>query len=518
MSRWTQLSFAVAVTVVVAFACLPNKVVVSMPDGGVGTLKLTRVEPAAAPQDGGYFINVYGANFVAPVSVTLGSAAATKVTVVSPLRIAVQTGAGSPGAVDIQVTNGDGQKGALKQAFTYLRPDQVNKKIDDCIIKWPLSFYATYGSSKTVYGRVEGQNLTNNPGQTGDTGIIAQAGFGAAMAPWERWTWSDATFNPTCTDCGSVWNEYSASLTAPTTDGGYDYTFRFQYQDAGWRYCSTRPGDGFQWSEVGQMAVGPYVAPTVTDCRLQYPTPQSHGTAPWPVTGPQGTTSPNWYGRVVVNGETGSGKKSDLVNAQIGYGPQGSSPNTWTAWYPANWNPDCYSGFCSGTSEDEYQLGLPIPAPGDYDVTFRFSVGTGGWTYCDQSGITNGGSTQGLGLLTATHGDGGSVDAGPPPPPHTSAVTFEVDNATTVQGQSVYIVGDAPELGGWDITKAVLMAPPAYPNWTVTLNMARGEVANFKFLKIDAAKNLVWEADPNQQFTVPSADTGQFTAPWQGAQ
>ena len=44
--------------------------------------------------------------------------------------------------------------------------------------------------------------------------------------------------------------------------------------------------------------------------------------------------------------------------------------------------------------------------------------------------------------------------------------TFACENATTVFGQSVYVVGSAPQLGEWSAASAVKLEPSAYPTWT----------------------------------------------------
>lgn len=97
-------------------------------------------------------------------------------------------------------------------------------------------------------------------------------------------------------------------------------------------------------------------------------------------------------------------------------------------------------------------------------------------------------------------------------------VVFKV-NATTVPGQNVYVVGNLPELGGWDPSQALgPMLNPSYPEWFVPIAVPRNATFEFKFIKKDAAGNVIWEGGNNRSFTSPTsptgtADTAAFT--WQ---
>ncbi|MGE5183876.1 MAG: carbohydrate-binding module family 20 domain-containing protein [Acidobacteriota bacterium] len=96
-----------------------------------------------------------------------------------------------------------------------------------------------------------------------------------------------------------------------------------------------------------------------------------------------------------------------------------------------------------------------------------------------------------------------------------SAVTFQVDNATTSWGQNVYVVGDAPALAGWNPAAAVPLAATAYPSWTGRAFLPRNTTVNFKFIKKDGSGNTTWEGGANQTFAVPDAATSSFTGSWQ---
>ncbi|WP_297991201.1 alpha-amylase [Anoxybacillus sp.] len=96
----------------------------------------------------------------------------------------------------------------------------------------------------------------------------------------------------------------------------------------------------------------------------------------------------------------------------------------------------------------------------------------------------------------------------------TSNVTFTVNNATTVYGQNVYVVGNIPELGNWNIANAIQMTPSPYPTWKTTVSLPQGKAIEFKFIKKDSAGNVIWESIANRTYTVPFSSTGSYTANW----
>ena len=70
--------------------------------------------------DGGWDgVTVTGTGFLAGATVTLGGTAATSVTVVNSTSITATTAAHAAGAVNVVVTNTDGQSGTLTNGYTY---------------------------------------------------------------------------------------------------------------------------------------------------------------------------------------------------------------------------------------------------------------------------------------------------------------------------------------------------------------------------------------------------------------
>jgi hypothetical protein len=120
-------------------------------------------------------------------------------------------------------------------------------------------------------------------------------------------------------------------------------------------------------------------APTYTVgwCRLQ---------APASMISIQGDTR-IVYGQVFVDGVTNLTSGPDVntqVIGQVGFGANGSDPNTWTGWTTADVN----AGF-SNAANDEYMASATIPAASaeHYDYAFRFSAdGGSNWRYCDLDG------------------------------------------------------------------------------------------------------------------------------------
>lgn len=77
--------------------------------------------------------------------------------------------------------------------------------------------------------------------------------------------------------------------------------------------------------------------------------------------------------------------------------------------------------------------------------------------------------------------------------------------------------GDVASLGSWDTSKAVALGASKYtsasPLWDVTVNLAPGSVARYKFIKV-AGSTVTWEADPNHTLTVPCSAT-TVASSWQ---
>jgi len=86
------------------------------------------------------------------------------------------------------------------------------------------------------------------------------------------------------------------------------------------------------------------------------------------------------YGRVYVAGVTDAAGDPATIWAEVGYGPNGSNPTTWTAWWPMSFN-------VADSNNYEYQGKLYPEVAGDYDYLVRFSTNNGQtWVYGDVDG------------------------------------------------------------------------------------------------------------------------------------
>ncbi|MEZ4265678.1 MAG: lamin tail domain-containing protein, partial [Myxococcota bacterium] len=122
------------------------------------------------------------------------------------------------------------------------------------------------------------------------------------------------------------------------------------------------------------------------------------------------------HGRVRKDGLTtlsGATDPNPLLLAQLGYGPQGSSPETLTAsWSFLSAEPDAGWLDTDEPGVDDYVARFPAPPAGTRDVAFRFSVNGGlSWLYCDRAtgaagedGSDNGYQTANAGALVTTAG------------------------------------------------------------------------------------------------------------------
>ena len=140
-------------------------------------------------------------------------------------------------------------------------------------------------------------------------------------------------------------------------------------------------------------------------------------------------------------------------------------------------------------SDSLIQVQVPVVAAGYYDITVTTSSGNYTSNY-DEFKVLSGSQT---------------------------AVRFIAKNATTTYGQNIYLVGNCVELGNWDTTKAIgpfynaTNTIASYPNWFFDVSVPEGYSLEFKFIKKDAAGNVIWESGSNHVYTVPTDATGQVS-------
>lgn len=59
-------------------------------------------------------------------------------------------------------------------------------------------------------------------------------------------------------------------------------------------------------------------------------------------------------------------------------------------------------------------------------------------------------------------------------------VTFEITQATAA-GQSIFVLGNAPELGDNDVRNAIKLSPAAYPTWRATISLPAGRSFTYSY-------------------------------------
>ncbi|MDU0369000.1 alpha-amylase [Hymenobacter endophyticus] len=102
----------------------------------------------------------------------------------------------------------------------------------------------------------------------------------------------------------------------------------------------------------------------------------------------------------------------------------------------------------------------------------------------------------------------------PPPTAGTTAVSFNVTYSGTVSGQDVYVLGNTAQLGAWNTANAIKLSGATYPVWKGTINLTSGTSVQYKYIRKDAAGNVLYEGGSNRTFT-PSGTSQTRTETWQ---
>lgn len=102
--------------------------------------------------------------------------------------------------------------------------------------------------------------------------------------------------------------------------------------------------------------------------------------------------------------------------------------------------------------------------------------------------------------------------------PAQTSVNFVCTNGTTTPGQSVFVVGNIPQLGDWNVANALKLDPSVYPTWTgIIQNLPMSTTIEWKCIKRNNNDNgnLMWEPDGspnhNNSITTPSSGYGGST-------
>jgi alpha-amylase len=93
-------------------------------------------------------------------------------------------------------------------------------------------------------------------------------------------------------------------------------------------------------------------------------------------------------------------------------------------------------------------------------------------------------------------------------------VTFQVIHAQIAPGQTVYVVGNVPQLGGWNPRNAQKMDGSASPKWSATVSLPSDNDIAYKYVVTDAQGNVTWEGGQNRKLA-PNAAIGPRQDQWQ---
>ncbi len=94
-------------------------------------------------------------------------------------------------------------------------------------------------------------------------------------------------------------------------------------------------------------------------------------------------------------------------------------------------------------------------------------------------------------------------------------VTFQISYSQTVVGQSVFVLGDIPELGDGDIRRAIKLEPTDWPSWRVAVRIPAGTTYTYSYYRRDDgpgrlgdASNRLLISGPFTASTPPASGSG----------
>ena len=95
-------------------------------------------------------------------------------------------------------------------------------------------------------------------------------------------------------------------------------------------------------------------------------------------------------------------------------------------------------------------------------------------------------------------------------------VNFTINGYTTQWGQNMYVVGNVPELGNWNVANAVPLNWVDSDTWSgpATFTTSAGQSIQFKFI-VRQGGTTIWEGGSNRTYSVPSSGSGSYTGWWQ---
>jgi alpha-amylase len=83
-------------------------------------------------------------------------------------------------------------------------------------------------------------------------------------------------------------------------------------------------------------------------------------------------------------------------------------------------------------------------------------------------------------------------------------VLFQAVHDGTAFGDSMVVVGNRPELGGWSPQSGIPLetTDTLFPSWSGNVKLPAGTAIEFKFVTIRANGAIVWEPGTNRVLTI----------------
>jgi hypothetical protein len=96
------------------------------------------------------------------------------------------------------------------------------------------------------------------------------------------------------------------------------------------------------------------------------------------------------------------------------------------------------------------------------------------------------------------------LEAGDLPTSSRAGVLFQAVHDGTAFGDSMVVVGNRPELGGWSPQSGIPLetTDTLFPSWSGNVKLPAGTAIEFKFVTIRANGAIVWEPGPNRVLTI----------------
>jgi glycosidase len=187
------------------------------------------------------------------------------------------------------------------------------------------------------------------------------------------------------------------------------------------------------------------------------------------------------YAQVWVSGLTDPPGQAPGINAEFGYGPQGSDPATWT-WTPMVFN-------AQAGNNDEYTIHFTPEVPGTYDYLARFSTNLGrNWTYAYTDS-----SARGVMYIGRA-----SDDVAPPPPTNVHILYTAITSIAVAWDAS-----PAADLYRYEVWRGPLGGPyvkianvPAGTTQYVDTGLQTGATYTYVVTAQDTVFNRSWYSAP----------------------